>query len=80
MPTYSLLPSGETATELVVPSVRWIRPISWPVAGSTTITATPAATYRWPSGPLVSTLEAEPDTPPMAGTSTEDVCASVWAL
>ena len=44
MPTYSVPPSGETATELAAPTVRLIRPISWPVAGSTVTTETPAAT------------------------------------
>ena len=43
-PTYSLLPSGATATELAGPAVRKIRRITWPVAGSTTATVSPAAT------------------------------------
>lgn len=49
------------------------------MAGFTTATVSPAATYRSPSGPLVSTPWPPMETPPMAGTSNEEVRASVRA-
>ena len=55
MLAYSLLPPGETATEVTAPADELICLMTWCVLGSTTATLLPAATYRYPPDPLAST-------------------------
>ena len=78
MPTYSF-PSGATATELTGPDVA-IRLTTWRLAGFTTATELPAATYRSPSGPLASTPCGALYSSPPTGTVTVPAGASVLPL
>ena len=71
VPTYSVFPSGETATELATPESTKYRRTNEPLAGSTATTVMPAATNRVPSGPAASTPSGAADSAPMESTVQE---------
>ena len=78
--TYSLVPSGEVASESIGPWSSTNRRVTLWVSVLTTAMSLPAARYRlWPD-PAASTPAAAKDTRPLTGTVTDATCFRVVAL
>jgi hypothetical protein len=75
-----VLPSGVIATESAGPSATWICRTTEPLDGLTTDTASPAATYRSPSGAAATIPSGSVASEPLLETVAEPVCARVCAL
>src|ERR1700677_2768564 len=80
VPTYRVLPSGVIATESAGPSATWFCRTTEPLDGLTTDTASPAATYRSPSGAAATIPSGSAASEPLLETVAEPVCARVCAL